>query len=70
MIVEVRDDGPGVSAGNAERIFDRFFTTKRDSGGTGLGLAIAQRRVVAFGGELSLVAAEQGALFRIRLKAA
>jgi len=70
VIVEVRDDGPGVSAGNAERIFDRFFTTKRDSGGTGLGLAIAQRRVVAFGGELSLVAAEQGALFRIRLKAA
>ena len=69
VIVEVRDDGPGVSAGNAERIFDRFFTTKRDSGGTGLGLAIAQRRVVAFGGELSLEAAECGALFRIRLKA-
>jgi signal transduction histidine kinase len=70
VMVEVKDDGVGVSAGNAERIFDRFFTTKRDSGGTGLGLAIAQRRVVAFGGELSLEPAERGALFRIRLKAA
>jgi signal transduction histidine kinase len=69
-VVEVRDDGVGVSPGNAQRIFDRFFTTKRDSGGTGLGLAIARRRVQAFGGELSLAAAKQGALFRIRLKPA
>lgn len=70
VVVEVRDDGVGVSPGNAQRIFDRFFTTKRDSGGTGLGLAIAQRRVQAFGGELSLEEAERGALFRIRLKPA
>jgi signal transduction histidine kinase len=69
-IVEVGDDGPGVSPGNAQRIFDRFFTTRRDAGGTGLGLAIAQRRVQAFGGALSLEPAERGALFRIRLKAA
>ncbi|MBN9090328.1 MAG: histidine kinase [Reyranella sp.] len=70
VVVEVRDDGVGVSPGNAQRIFDRFFTTRRDAGGTGLGLAIAQRRVQAFGGELSLEAAEKGALFRIRLKPA
>ena len=69
-VVEVRDDGVGVSPGNVQRIFDRFFTTRRDAGGTGLGLAIAQRRVQAFGGELSLEEAEQGALFRIRLKPA
>jgi signal transduction histidine kinase len=69
-VVEVRDDGVGVSPGNAQRIFVRFFTTRRDAGGTGLGLAIAQRRVQAFGGELSLEEAERGALFRIRLKPA
>jgi signal transduction histidine kinase len=68
-VVEVRDDGVGVSAGNAERIFDRFFTTARANGGTGLGLAIARRRVQAFGGRLSLGAAERGALFRINLRA-
>lgn len=70
VLVEVQDDGVGVSPGNAQRIFDRFFTTKRNAGGTGLGLAIAQRRVRAFGGELSLEDAERGALFRIRLKPA
>ena len=70
VVVEVTDDGAGVSSGNARRIFDRFFTTARDRGGTGLGLAIAQRRVRAFGGDLTLAAAERGASFHIRLKAA
>ncbi|HSH99039.1 MAG TPA: ATP-binding protein [Reyranella sp.] len=70
VVVEVRDDGAGVSPGNAQRIFDRFFTTARDRGGTGLGLAIAQRRVRAFGGDITLGEAERGAAFRIRLKAA
>jgi signal transduction histidine kinase len=67
-VVEVRDDGVGVSKGNAGRIFDRFFTTARDSGGTGLGLAIARQRVAAFGGALALVPSERGAAFQIRLK--
>lgn len=67
-IVDVCDDGVGVSKGNADRIFDRFFTTARDAGGTGLGLAIARQRVAAFGGELSLAPSERGAAFRIRLK--
>jgi signal transduction histidine kinase len=70
VIVEVKDDGVGVSVGNTDRIFDRFFTTARDHGGTGLGLAIAQQRLRAFGGDLVLAAAEQGAAFHIRLKAA
>jgi signal transduction histidine kinase len=67
-IIDVRDDGVGVSSGNATRIFDRFFTTARDAGGTGLGLAIARQRVMAFGGELSLVPSDRGATFQVRLK--
>ena len=67
-IVDVRDDGVGVSTANADRIFDRFFTTARDAGGTGLGLAIARQRVMAFGGELLLVPSERGAAFQIRLR--
>ena len=67
-IVDVVDDGIGVSAANADRIFDRFFTTARDSGGTGLGLAIARRRARAFGGDVVLVPSTRGASFRIRLK--
>jgi signal transduction histidine kinase len=68
VVLEVRDDGVGVSKGNVDRIFDRFFTTARDAGGTGLGLAIARQRVAAFGGELALVPSERGAAFQIRLK--
>ena len=54
----------------AERMFDRFFTTARESGGTGLGLAIVRQRIAAFGGDISLRPAERGAAFRIRLRAA
>jgi signal transduction histidine kinase len=69
VVVDVLDDGPGISAGNADRVFDRFFTTARETGGTGLGLAIARRRVAAFGGDIALLPAKHGAAFRIRLKA-
>jgi signal transduction histidine kinase len=69
-VIDVSDDGIGVSAANAGRIFDRFFTTARDAGGSGLGLAIARQRVKAFGGDLLLVPSARGASFRIRLRAA
>jgi signal transduction histidine kinase len=67
-IIDVSDDGAGVSSANAGRIFDRFFTTARDVGGSGLGLAIARQRVKAFGGDLALVPSARGASFRIRLR--
>lgn len=69
IVIDVSDDGRGISPGNTGRIFDRFFTTARDTGGTGLGLAIARQRVVAFGGDIVLLPVERGASFRIRLKA-
>jgi two-component system sensor histidine kinase KdpD len=51
--IDVRDRGPGVPAGERERIFDMFYSVQRgDRGrqGTGLGLAICQGMIGAHGG--------------------
>ena len=52
IIVEIRDEGTGISSENLEHIMDPFFTTKRSSGGTGLGLSISYNIVKAHGGEM------------------
>jgi signal transduction histidine kinase len=54
VVVEVCDDGRGMSQEVLERIFEPFFTTKRGSGktGTGLGLSISHAIVEEHGGVL------------------
>jgi PAS domain S-box-containing protein len=51
-IIEIQDQGEGMSPEILKRIRDPFFTTKRDSGGTGLGLAISDRIISDHGGRL------------------
>jgi len=67
VVIEVGDDGPGVSPEIAARIFDPLVTGRR--GGSGLGLALAKRIVAAHGGSIALAPAEagRGATFRIEL---
>ena len=50
--VTVSDNGPGISADDLPRVFDRFYKS-RDSRGSGLGLTIAKNLVAAHGGEIS-----------------
>jgi two-component system, NtrC family, sensor histidine kinase HydH len=50
LVVTVRDHGPGLPGGDAERIFEAFHTTRTK--GTGLGLAIARRIVELHGGRI------------------
>ena len=69
VLVDVSDDGPGVSPGNRGRIFEPFFTTRRDAGGTGLGLPISRSLVRHAGGDIELSASNRGASFRITLPA-
>jgi signal transduction histidine kinase len=67
----VRDDGPGVSVADRDRIFERFARADeardRDSGGSGLGLAIAREIAHAHGGTLELLDSNSGAVFRLTL---
>lgn len=63
---DVADNGPGVSPGNRNRLFDPFFTTRRESGGTGMGLAIVRRMLQAHGGDITLADTHPGATFEVR----
>ena len=62
--LRVRDNGAGISAANAERIFTPFFTTARERGGTGLGLSIVRALVEAHGGRLVLEPSQHRRLVR------
>jgi two-component system sensor histidine kinase CreC len=64
--VEVGNDGDPISDQNRVRIFDAFFTTRRDSGGTGMGLAIARSVMTSHGGSIALLPAAGGVAFELR----
>jgi two-component system OmpR family sensor kinase len=72
VILDVTDHGPGMTAEQAHRVFERFYRADqartRARGGSGLGLAIVNALVGAHGGRASVrTSPGQGATFRIAL---
>jgi two-component system, OmpR family, sensor kinase len=72
VLLDVTDHGPGMSAEQAQRVFERFYRTDRArtraTGGSGLGLAIVNALVTAQGGVASVRTTEgKGSTFRIAL---
>lgn len=66
VMVEVADDGCGISRENMGRVFDPFFSTKPR--GVGMGLAIARKIVQAHGGDITMDSQEgKGATVRVWL---
>jgi two-component system, OmpR family, sensor histidine kinase CreC len=68
--VIVSNDGDPISESNRDKIFDAFFTTRRDTGGTGMGLAIVQAVMTSHGGSIRLLPTEKGAAFELEFPAA
>ena len=69
VVLEVRDRGPGLAAGEEERIFEKFYRgASQGARGAGLGLAICRAIVQAHRGSIQAFSrAGGGAVFRIRL---
>jgi len=64
VVIEVSDHGPGIPAPALPRVFDPYFSTRRD--GTGLGLAIVRNVIEGLEGTISL-SSEVGAGTRVRI---
>ncbi|GAA1503314.1 HAMP domain-containing sensor histidine kinase [Dactylosporangium maewongense] len=72
VVLEVADNGPGMTQEDADRVFERFYRTDpsrtRALGGSGLGLSIVSALVTAHGGKVTLrTAPGEGAAFRVTL---
>ncbi|MBR1194943.1 HAMP domain-containing protein [Bradyrhizobium sp. AUGA SZCCT0240] len=66
----VSNDGDPISEANREKIFDAFFTTRRDTGGTGVGLAIVQAVMASHGGSIRLLPSDKDVAFELQFPAA
>ncbi len=66
IILNVRDDGPGIPQDMLERVFDPFVRVEgsrsRETGGAGLGLAAVRTIAQAHGGEVELINRDGGGL--------
>lgn len=72
LVTEVQDFGPGISVGNRDKVFRRFFTSRPVGAppGTGLGLSIVQAVAEAHGGRVEFDSVPgQGATFRVVIPA-
>ena len=70
IVLEVSDNGCGISKNSIGRIFDPFYTTKPVGKGTGLGLSLGYSMIQENGGELTVSSEEgKGTKFRVVIPA-
>ena len=62
--VTVADSGTGITAADKQRIFEPFYTTKKETG-TGLGLWLSKDIVQKHGGSISVHSKRNGAVFSV-----
>ncbi len=68
VLIQIEDNGPGISAENLSKIFNPFFTTKPIGKGTGLGLSLCYGIIREHGGAITAQSPPgHGAIFQIEL---
>lgn len=70
VAVEVVDTGCGIPESHIEKVFEPFFTTRKDAGGTGLGLALCRMLISEMDGQIEVRSVlNRGTTFRLILNA-
>lgn len=71
VVIDCRDEGPGIAPDELERIFEPFYQGRRSppssAGGSGIGLAIVREFIGAHRGRVRALPSELGAHFRVEL---
>lgn len=71
VVIEVRDDGPGIDPSIRDTLFEPYVSTKEVGEGMGLGLAISKKIMLDHGGDLVLVrTGPEGTCFGVNLQRA
>ena len=70
VVVEISDNGPGISEEVQPHIFEPFFTTKAVGEGTGLGLDMVQRIIRKHRGSVQVRSVPGDTRFQVRLPVA
>ena len=65
QMIDVLDNGSGITEADCANVFKPFFTTRRQTGGTGMGLAIVRSILTAHSGTIRVLPSDAGAHFRI-----
>ncbi|MCT4643043.1 MAG: HAMP domain-containing histidine kinase [Bacteriovoracaceae bacterium] len=54
VVIEFTDNGKGMDDAISEKVFDRFFTTKKEAGGQGIGLSKIKESIELMGGKIEV----------------
>ncbi|MBT8387864.1 MAG: PAS domain-containing protein, partial [Ignavibacteria bacterium] len=65
LVITVSDNGDGIPAEDQKKIFDLYYTTKKE--GNGLGLSISQKIISQHNGMIDIISNSKGTIFKITI---